>query len=116
MVMIPQVNDSVEPQGKIEIMRRAQAKAEDFGGQVAQAEDRFAGDVGEAASAIQTQMDVQDVTATHVKLAQASVAGVQAVQQTASQLAPGDQSLVPQVNAYMDKCNQAIADAATTAK
>ena len=52
MVMIPQVNDSVLPQGHVEIMRRAQAKAEDFGGQVAQAQERFSGDVAQGAEAV----------------------------------------------------------------
>jgi len=116
MVMIPQVNDSVLPQGHVEIMRRAQANAEGFGGQVAQAEDRFGGDISEAASAVQNQLDVQDVTNTHVKLAQASVDGAQAVQAMASRLPSGDQSLVPQANSYMDTYLQNISDSAQTAK
>jgi len=114
--MIPQVNDSVLPQGHVEIMRRAQANAEGFGGQVAQAEDRFGGDISEAASAVQNQLDVQDVTNTHVKLAQASVDGAQAVQAMASRLPSGDQSLVPQANSYMDTYLQNISDSAQTAK
>lgn len=116
MVMIPQVQDSVLPEGHVEIMRRAQAKAEDFGGQVAQAQERFGGDVAQAATAVQDQLDVQDVTNTHVALAQASVDGLKQAQALASQLPAGDQSLVPQVNAYIDQRNQQIADSAQTAK
>lgn len=116
MVMIPQIQDSVLPEGHVEIMRRAQAKAEDFGGQVAQAQAGFGKDIAEGASALQDHLEIQDVTNVYTKMAQARADWTQNLKDRVNQTTPGDQTLVPGMVSDMDKYFQAGSEVAQTQK
>jgi len=95
MVMIPQIQESVEPQGKIEIMRRGQANANDFGGQIADGMERLATGLNEAANQAQQFAETQDVTNVHVAMAKARADWTQNLQDRASQAQPGDDTFAP---------------------
>ena len=114
MAIIPTIQDSVEPQGKIEIMRRGQADASDFGGQMAQGLGRIGSGLDEAAGQIQQYQTTQDVTGVYKNMAQARADWTQNLQDRAAQAQPGDDTFAPKLMKDMSTYfEQGAASAAT---
>ena len=116
MTMIPTVQDSVEPRGEIQIMRRGQANESDFGAQIGHAGQAFAGALGQAGDALNEYAQQQDVTNVYKNMAQARADWTQNLQDRAAQAQPGDDTFAPTIMKDMGDYFDKGAASATTSK
>ena len=94
MVMIPNIQSSVEPQGQIETLRRQLASGEDFGAPQAGAAGLLSRGLGQASTELQNFNETQDTTQVYKNLAQARVDWTQELQRRATQAPAGSDALV----------------------
>ena len=115
MVMIPNIQPSVEPQGQIETLRRQLASGEDFGAPQAEAMGQLGRGLGQASNELQQFQETQDVTAVYKNLAQARLDWTKELQQRATQAPAGSDTLVSgltqDMGAYFAKGGEAAATA-----